>query len=66
MLREAVQQHDRIAAARLGDVQADAPHIYETVRHPGDVRERPGAGAGWRIPGVAWMPARAAATALSR
>jgi hypothetical protein len=51
-----VQQHDGVAVARLGDVQAGAAYVYETVRHPGHVQERPGAGAGWRIPRVESMP----------
>jgi hypothetical protein len=56
VLREAVQQHNGGAVARLGDVQAGAAYLYETVRHPGHVRERPGAGAGWRISRLETMP----------
>ena len=54
MLREAVQQHDRIAVARLGDVQAGAAYLDEAVRQAGYGRERPGAGSGGL--GVAGRP----------
>ena len=44
-----MQQKDWIAIARLSDVEADAAHIQESVRHPGNVGERPGRRARSRI-----------------
>jgi hypothetical protein len=48
MLREAVEQHDRLAGAGLRQVEADAPRLHEAVLHPLDVGER----AGWGDSGL--------------
>ena len=43
MLREAVQQDDRITGTGLGDVEPGAAGRYEPVGHPGHLRNSPGA-----------------------
>jgi hypothetical protein len=39
VLRPAVQQHDRVAGARLGDVHADAARLHEAVLDPREAGE---------------------------
>jgi hypothetical protein len=51
-----MQQHHRVAAAGLGDVQAGAAYLDETVRQAGYGREWPGAGSGGRTGGAAGRP----------